>query len=240
GKKVIAAGPGNPPVIVDETADLCKAGKGIVDGASFDHNIICTCEKEIIAVDSIATTLKQKMKEHGAYELKGQQIKRVTDLVMLDEGKPGCGGHVKKEYVGKSAKFILKAAGIEVDSDIRLAFMDVPSDHPLVWTEQLMPVIPLVRVANVDEAIDLAVEVEQYNRHTAVMYSRNVDKLSQMARRINSSIFVKNGPNYNGLGFGGPGHTSFTIASPTGEGLTTALNFSRERRCSLIDGFRIV
>ncbi len=240
GKKVVAAGPGNPPVVVDETADIERAGKGIVDGASFDHNIICACEKEIIAVDSIVSNLKQVLKNHGAYELKGHQIKRVTDLVMLENGKPGQGGYVKKEFVGKSVQHILNMANIDVDDHIRLAFMDVPQDHPLVWTEQLMPVIPLVRVANVDEAIELAVKVEQNNRHTAVMYSRNVDKLSKMARLINSSIFVKNGPHYSGMGYGGPGYTSFTIASPTGEGMTTALNFTRERRCSIIDGFRIV
>ncbi|MDH4128480.1 MAG: aldehyde dehydrogenase EutE [Spirochaetota bacterium] len=240
GKKVIAAGPGNPPVIVDETADIELAAKGIVNGASFDNNIICTCEKEIIVVDSIASSLKQVMKNYGAYELKGQQIKRVTDLIMLDEGKPGCAGHVKKEFVGKSARYILEKANIDVDDTVKLAIMDVPSDHPLVWTEQLMPIMPLVRVSNVDDAIDFAIKVEQNNRHTAVMYSQNVTKLSKMARLVNASIFVKNGPHYSGLGFDGPGYTSFTIASPTGEGLTTALNFTRERRCSLIDGFRIV
>jgi propionaldehyde dehydrogenase len=180
------------------------------------------------------------MKDYGAYELKGHQITRITDLIMLDKGKPGCAGHVRKEFVGKSARYILEAANIDSDETIRLAFMDVAIDHPLVWTEQLMPIIPSVRMANVDEAIDMAVKVEQYNRHTAVMYSRNVDKLSKMARLINSSIFVKNGPHFNGLGYNGPGYASFTIASPTGEGLTTALNFTRERRCSLIDGFRIV
>ncbi len=240
GKKVIAAGPGNPPVVVDETAIIDQAGKGIVDGAGFDHNIICTCEKEIIVVDSVAQSLKQAMKKYGAFELKGQQIKRVTDLIMADQGKPGCGGHMKKEFVGKSAQYILRHANIDVDENVRIAFMDVPADHPLVWTEQLMPIIPLVRVSCVDEAIQFALEVEQNNRHTAVMYSQNVSKLSKMARLVNASIFVKNGPNYNGLGFGGPGYTSFTIASPTGEGLTTSINFTRERRCSLIDGFRII
>ncbi len=240
GKKVIAGGPGNPPVIVDDTVDIDHAARGVVAGASFDNNIICTCEKEIIAVDSIAGDLKQAMKRYGAYELKGYQIKRVTDMIMLDEGSPGCGGHVKKEFVGQSAQHILKMANIDVDDSIRLAVMDVDNDHPLFWTEQLMPIIPLVRVANVDDAIELGVRVEQYNRHTAVMYSQSVDKLSKMARLINASIFVKNGPNFAGLGYGGPGYTSFTIASPTGEGMTTAINFTRERRCSLIDGFRIV
>ncbi len=130
GKKVIAAGPGNPPAVVDETADLDLAAKGIVDGASFDNNIICTCEKEILAVNSIIPPLKQLMKEYGAYELKGQQINRITDLIMLDKGKPGCAGHVKKEFVGKSANYILEAADIKSDESVRLAFMEVNINHP--------------------------------------------------------------------------------------------------------------
>jgi hypothetical protein len=72
------------------------------------------------------------------------------------------------------------------------------------------------------------------------MYSRNVEKLSRMARVCDCSIFVKNGPNYNGLGYEGEGWTSFTIASPTGEGMTTARSFTRPRRCTLVDSFRIV
>jgi hypothetical protein len=72
------------------------------------------------------------------------------------------------------------------------------------------------------------------------MYSRNIDNLSEMARRINTSIFVKNGPTLAGLGYGGEGYTSFSIASPTGEGLTNAFSFSRPRRCTMVDHFRIV
>ena len=86
----------------------------------------------------------------------------------------------------------------------------------------------------------LAVQVEHGFGHTALMFSRNIDKLSEMARRINTSIFVKNGPSFAGLGMGGEGYSSFTIASPTGEGMTTARSFTRFRRCTLIDAFRIV
>jgi len=239
-KKVIAAGPGNPPVVVDETADLVKAGRDIVSGASLDNNLICIDEKEVLAVASIADALKAEMKKHGAFELNAEQTAAVTRLVIKEPGGPGREGQANKDFVGKDAAVIARAIGLEVPAATRLLLCEVGRDHPLVWTEQLMPVLPLVRMANVDEAIDLAVACEHGFRHTAVMHSLNIEKLSKMAKVMNCSLFVKNGSAYNGLGFGGAGFTSWTIASPTGEGLTRASTFTRERRCALIDYFRIV
>ncbi|MBE0663046.1 MAG: aldehyde dehydrogenase EutE [Bacteroidales bacterium] len=240
GKKVIAAGPGNPPVIVDETANLAKAAKDIVDGASFDNNIICICEKEIIVVESVADELKAELKKNGAWELDTDQIRKITELVISDPGKPGHEGSANKKYIGKNAGLIAGEIGLPVPASTRILLCEVDSGHPLVWTEQLMPVIPLVRVKDVDAAIDLAVKAEHGFRHTAVMHSMNIAKLSKMAKVINCSLFVKNGPSYAGLGYGGAGFASFTIASPTGEGLSRAHTFTRERRCTLVDYFRII
>ncbi|HSV88691.1 MAG TPA: aldehyde dehydrogenase family protein [Bacteroidales bacterium] len=240
GKKVIAAGPGNPPVVVDETANIAKAAKDIVDGASFDNNIICICEKEIIVVSSVADRLKEEMKKHGAFELNAEQTKHITSLVISDPGYPGHEGAANKKFVGKDAAWIAREAGINVSTATRLLFCEVEASHPLVWTEQLMPVIPLVRVNDADTAINLAVAVEHGFRHTAVMHSMNIENLSKMAKAMNCSLFVKNGPSFAGLGYGGAGFTSFTIASPTGEGITKASTFTRERRCTLVDHFRII
>ena len=240
GKKVIAAGPGNPPCVVDETADIAKAGKAIVDGAGFDNNIVCICEKEVIAVASIADALKREMVRNGACELSAEQTEKVTNLVIDKPGGPGKEGAANKKFVGKNASVIAKAAGIDVPDSTRILLCEVPREHPLVWTEQLMPVIPLVRVGDVDEGIDLAVACEHGFRHSAMMHSRNIEKLSKMAKAMNCSIFVKNGPCYSGIGFGGAGYASFTIASPTGEGITRPTSFSRERRCVVVDHFRIV
>ena len=239
-KKVIAAGPGNPPCVVDETADLVKAGRDIVNGAGFDNNIVCICEKEILAVASIADELIAEMKKNSAFLLNSEQTERITGMVIADPGRAGHEGMANKEFVGKDAQVIARAASIEVLDQTRILLCEVNRDHPLVWTEQLMPVIPLVRMADCDEAIDFAVECEHGFRHTAVMHSLNIENLSRMARVMNCSLFVKNGSAYNGLGNGGAGFTSFTIASPTGEGFTRARTFTRERRCALIDYFRIV
>jgi acyl-CoA reductase-like NAD-dependent aldehyde dehydrogenase len=232
GKKVIAAGPGNPPVVVDETADLEQAARGIVSGVGLDNNIICTCEKEIIAVASIADRLKHLMVKHGAYELSADQAEKLVRVVVDN-------GHTNKNTVGKNIEVILRQIGVTPPRDTLIAFAEVPEDHPFVRIELLSPVTGLVRVADAREAIQTAVRCEQGNGHSAAMYSKNIENLHIMARAINTSIFTKNAPTYSGLGMGGEGYTSFTIASPTGEGLTNARDFSRVRRCMLKDYFRI-
>jgi acyl-CoA reductase-like NAD-dependent aldehyde dehydrogenase len=240
GKKAIVAGPGNPPVVVDETADLEKAGRDIVAGASIDNNIICTAEKEVFVVASVADRLKAEMVRAGAYELKKFQLDRLESLIFEENRGPRKRAVMNRKYIGKDANVILRALGIAPEKDYRLVLVEVPLEHPLVWTEQLMPVLPLVRLPDVDACIAAAQQAEHGYRHTACMHSKNVDKLSRMARVMETSIFVKNGPNFAGLGFGGEGPTSFTIATPTGEGLTTARTFTRLRRCVLVDNFRIV
>lgn len=240
GKKAICAGPGNPPVVVDETADLEQAARDIIKGASFDNNIVCVLEKEIIAVEAIADPLKAIMLQRGAIEISPWQLNRLMKVILTEDRGPGKHGVVNKKFVGKSPSVILREIGLSVEESVRLVIAETDAQHPLVWTEQLMPVIPLVRVRNADEAIDLAKAVEQGMGHTAVCHSKNLDVLSRMSREINTSIFVKNGPSLAGLGFGGEGFTSFSIASPTGEGLTCARDFTRVRRCTLVDAFRIV
>ncbi len=240
GKRAVCAGPGNPPVVVDETADIDKAGREIVYGAGFDNNVICTDEKEVFVVDSVADRLKAAMLAHGAIEVPSYRLRQLERVIFAEMGQPRKPGVTNKQWVGKYAGDILAELGMPAGKEVRIALVEVPLEHPLVWTEQLMPVLPLVRVKSCDEAIDLAVQAEHGFGHTASMWSRNIDQLSRMAREIDCSIFVKNGPTLAGLGLHGEGFTSFSIASPTGEGLTSALTFTRIRRCTLVDHFRIV
>ncbi len=240
GKRAICAGPGNPPVVVDETADLEQAGRDIVRGASFDNNIICTDEKITYAVASIADELKRQMCLHGAVEIDTQQLNGLMKSIFKEIPPTGQPGLMNLAFIGKNAGVLLGEIGIDVGDEVRLVIAEVERDHPLVWTEQMMPIMPIVRVRNADEGIDLAKEAERGFRHTAVMYSKNLDNLSRMARVMEVSIFVKNGPSFAGVGYGGEGFCSFTIASPTGEGITNPVSFSRIRRCVLKDHFRIV
>lgn len=242
GKRAITAGPGNPPVVVDETADIEHAGRSIVFGASFDNNVICTDEKELFVVEKVADALKQAMQRHGAFFVeRSHEQRRLWETIFREMNSSPRGiSKLNSQWIGKNAGEILQAAGINAPRDVRLAVVEVPADHTLVWTEQMMPVFPFVRLPDVQRCIEIAIAAEHGNGHSAAMYSRNIDNLSEMARRINVSIFVKNGPTLAGLGYGGEGYTSFSIASPTGEGLTNALTFTRPRRCTMVDHFRIV
>lgn len=233
GKKAIGAGAGNPPAVVDASANIEKAAKDIVDGASFDNNLPCTAEKEVIAVECIADLLKFEMLKHGAYELRDPaQIAKLEALVVN-------GRHPVTDWVGKDASAILKAIGVEPPAGVRLIIAEVPFEHPFVRVELMMPVLPIVRAKTLDEAMDLAVIAEHGNRHTAIMHSCDVNALTKLARRIQTTIFVKNGPSYAGIGIGGEGYCTFTIAGPTGEGLTSARSFARRRRCVLVGGLNV-
>ncbi len=243
GKKAIGAGAGNPPVIVDDTADVRKAGKDIIDGCSFDNNLPCIAEKEVFAFDNIADELIDSMLASGAYKIDAATAAKLADIVLVDKKNPKTGvisKIVSRDCVGRDAKVLLEKIGIHVGDDIRCIICETGFEHPFVQHELMMPILPVVRVKNIDEAIDLAVKAEHGNRHTAHMHSKNIDHLTRFARAVETTIFVKNAPSYAGIGFGGEGHTTFTIAGPTGEGLTSARSFTRYRRCVLSESFRII
>ncbi|MCO4760572.1 MAG: aldehyde dehydrogenase EutE [Myxococcales bacterium] len=233
GKRAVCAGPGNPPTVVDETANIRNAARDIVAGASLDNNIVCIVEKEIIVVESVADRLKQEMSSSGGYEVKGRELANLEKLLIVD-------GHMNRKYVGKNASVILGDIGVKVPDSMRIVFAEVHEDHPFVQLEMLSPVLGLVRVPDWEQAVAMAVRVEHGNFHTATMHSMAIDRLDYMARAVNCSIFVKNAPSYAGLGLGGEGYTAWTIAGTTGEGLTNALTWTKQRRCTLRGFFHIV
>ena len=235
GKKAIGAGAGNPPAVVDETANIEKAARDIILGCSFDNNLPCVAEKEVIVVNQVADYLIHCMKKSGGYLLCDKHLIRQLESLVLNENGTG----PDTTFVGKEARYILQQLGVSAPEEIKVILVETEKNHPFVVHELMMPVLPVVRVDNVDEAIELAVQVEQGNRHTAIMHSTNVEKLTKMARQIQTTIFVKNGPSCAGLGVGGEGHATFTIAGPTGEGLTSPRSFARIRRCVMVEGLNI-
>ncbi len=237
GKKCIAAGPGNPPVIVDETADIAQAAKDIVDGASFDNNVLCVAEKECFIVNSVYDTLMSEMQKHGAFLVKGDDIDKIVRTVIEEkDGKYSA----NKAFVGHDATYIMQKSGVSYTGDPRLIIAEVPKNHPFVLVEMLMPVLGCVRCTDVYQSIDWAVEAEHGCWHSAIMHSTNYVYMTKAARDLNTTIFVKNAPSTAGVGFNGEGYATLTIATPTGEGLTSARSFTRARRCVLKDGFRII
>jgi len=243
GKKAIGAGAGNPPVIVDDTADIKKAGKDIIDGCTFDNNLPCIAEKEVFAFANIASELIEAMQANGAYLISREQADKLAGIVLVDKVNPKTGISTKivnRDCVGRDAKVLLEKIGVYVGDEVRCIICETSFEHDFVQHELMMPILPIVRVNNIDQAIDLAVKAEHGNRHTAHMHSKNIDNLTRFARAVETTIFVKNAPSYAGIGFGGEGHTTFTIAGPTGEGITSAKSFTRLRRCVLSESFRII
>jgi aldehyde dehydrogenase len=243
GKRVIAAGPGNPPVVVDETADLDNAARSIVLGASYDNNLLCIGEKEVFVVAQVFDAFLAAMKRAGAVELNPAAIDRLTAAAFRFDGEgKGCAhAHLKKELIGKDVALLAAAAGIEVPPSTPLLFGQTAEDHPFVQEEQMMPFIPIVRVPDVDAGIAAALKAEHGYRHTALMHSRNIQNVTKMARAMNTTLFVHNAPCVAALGADNPSYMSYSIATPTGEGITTPLTFTRERQLALGGGaLRIV
>lgn len=236
GKRAVVAGPGNPPVVVDETADLDRAARCIIQGGAYDNNLLCIAEKQVFVVASVFDKMLTAMEKAGAARLNAREVDALTKVAII---KVGEGDHKhdapSKEFLGQNANILAKGAGKSVFEKTELLFGETDYENPFVPVEQMMPFIPFVRVRDVDEAIAKAKESEHGFRHTSMIHSQNVHNMTKMGRVMDTTLFVKNGPCMASLGLGGEGYISFSIAGPTGEGVTTPLTFTRERRCSLID-----
>jgi len=242
GKRAICAGPGNPPVFVDDTCCPTRAAKAIISGAAFDNNLLCIGEKQVFVLEQVADKLMQKMSENGAVKLNPSQLEKLTKAAFTIT--PGQGGgcaqaHTNKDYIGKDPSVLAQAAGINLPSGTQLLFGETDAMHPFVQEEQMMPMIPIVRVKSVEEGIALSLQSEHNYKHTAIIHSHDVENITAMARALDTTLFVKNGPSPAGLGLGGEGYLSFSIATPTGEGITNPRTFTRVRRCVMVDNLRI-
>lgn len=239
-KRAIVAGPGNPPVVVDETADIEKAARSIISGASYDNNLLCIGEKEVFAVESIFDDLMVAMARNGAYHLNAAQVAALTKKVFSPPKEAGGHWGLNRALVGKDPSVLAAEIGLTVPSGTELLYGETDESNPFVPEEQMMPFVPFVRARDADHAIELAVKYEHGFKHTGIIHTKNVSNMTKMGKAMETTLFVKNGPCGAGLGLGGEGYLSFSIATPTGEGVTNPLTFTRQRRCVLVDDLRII
>jgi aldehyde dehydrogenase len=242
GKRAICAGPGNPPVYVDDTACMKRAAKAIIEGASFDNNLLCIGEKEIFALESIADTLMAEMQQNGAVKLTNAQLDALTKAAFtITPGQGGGCAHasVNRDFIGKDPSVLAKAIGLGIPAGTQLLFAETDAAHPFVEEEQMMPFLPIVRVKNLAEGIEHSLEAEHGYKHTSIIHSHDVEAMTAMGRALDTTLFIKNGPCMAGLGLGGEGYLSYSIATPTGEGVTNPKTFTRVRRCVMVDNLRI-
>jgi len=238
GKKVIAAGPGNPPVLVDETADLKNAAESIIRGASFDNNILCIAEKEVFVVNSVFDKFMLEMEKAGAIRLERNQIEMLANQVFKRNAKNEI--VISRDFIGKNASVLAKAINLNISDDIKLLFGECEFTCPFVQEEQMMPFLPIVRVKSFEEGLELSVKAEHGFQHTAMIHSNNLNNITKFTKAINTSIVVVNGASLDGNGGNsGEGYFSHTIASPTGEGVCTPKNFARVRRIAISKSLQI-
>jgi aldehyde dehydrogenase len=242
GKRAVCAGPGNPPVLVDHTACPKRAAKAIIQGASYDNNLLCIGEKEVFVLDNAADKLLAELERHGGARLNAAQLERLTKAAFTF--KEGHGGgcpepSVNKDFIGKDPGVLAQAAGINLASGTQLLFAETDVNHPFVQEEQMMPFVPVVRVRSIEEGIQESRRAEHNYKHTAIIHSHDVEHMTAMARALDTTLFIKNGPCMAGLGLGGEGYLSYSIATPTGEGVTNPKTFCRVRRCVMVDNLRI-
>ncbi len=241
GKRSVCAGPGNPPVLVDETAGLDKAARDIIYGAAYDNNLLCIGEKEVFVVDAVYRQFIQAFENAGAYKLTQGQLDRLEKEVFTYEDDGGGCSHpvLNREMVGKDATTLAEIAGTRAPRGTEMIFAETDAEHAFVVEEQMTSMIPVVRVRDVEEGIACAVNAEHGYKHSSIIHSRHVDNMTTMARALDSTLFVKNGPSTSGLGLGGEGYLTYSIATTTGEGITTPETFTRKRRCVMVDNLRI-
>ena len=240
-KRAIVAGPGNPPVVVDETADLDRAARAIIKGGAYDNNLLCIAEKQVFVVEQVFDKMLAAMERAGAVRLNAKEVDAITKAAITTVGE---GDHKHeaphRDFLGQDAAVMAKGIGKTIPSDVEMIFGETDESNPFVYVEQMMPFLPFVRAKNVDAAIEMARKSEHGFKHTAIIHSNNVVNMTKMGKALETTLFVKNGPCMAGLGLGGEGYCSFSIAGPTGEGITTPLTFTRERRCSMIDSLRVL
>ncbi|MES2793503.1 MAG: aldehyde dehydrogenase, partial [Planctomycetota bacterium] len=237
-KRAVVAGPGNPPVVVDESACLENAAKSIIKGASYDNNLLCIAEKQVFAVESIFDNLLSQMGRHGGYKLSSREIDQLSAIAF----KKADDGHwiLNRELVGRDAAVLAGLIGVNVPPSTQLLFGETDKSNPFVSEEQMMPFVPFVRVKDVHEAIRLAKDSEHNYRHTSLIHSRNIRNITTMGREMDTTLFIQNGACMAGLGLGGEGYLSYSIATPTGEGVTSPLTFTRQRRSTLVGDLHIL
>jgi aldehyde dehydrogenase len=243
GKRAICAGPGNPVVVVDETADLARAARNIIEGGAFDNNLLCIGEKVVFVVGSVFNRFCEELTKAGAARINAQQLEKLTAAAFTI--KPGEGGgcshaSVNRALVGADPSVLAQHAGATIPAGTQLLFAETDADHPFVQEEQMMPMMPIVSCPDFETAVRLAKQAEHNYRHSAIIHTLDVNHMTYMAKEMDTTIFVKNGASVAGLGLGGEGYLSYSIATTTGEGITTPKTFTRVRRCVLVENLRII
>lgn len=223
GNPAIGVGPGNAPVVVDDSADLKAAAKRIVSSKSFDNSILCTNESTVLAFASIADRLLDAMKAEGAHLCTPDQVAKLRALLFTDTG-------FNTQMIGKDAEVIARAAGFSAPgAKILLTPVDMVQPEEKLVREKLAPVLAFARVAGIDQAISAARSMMRKagQGHSAVIHSKREANILAFAAAVPAlRVGVNVGASLGASGFEthlGPSMTigtGFAGGSSLGENLT--------------------
>jgi aldehyde dehydrogenase len=237
-KPVIAAGPGNPPVLIDETADLDLAAREITWSSGFDNNILCIAEKEIFVVETVFAKFMQAFEKAGNVKLTASQMDALAARALFKEGKHFL---ISRDFVGRNASVLSAVLGIHLTAAVPLLFGETDREHPWVAAEQMTPCVPVVRVRDFEDGLSACLKAEHGFEHTASVFTADMNRATEFSKRMKTDVVVINGGTLRGNGGDpGEGYFSHTIASPTGQGICTPLDFVRKRRIMTHGALRFV
>ena len=168
GKPALGVGPGNTPVIIDDTADIKMAVNSIIHSKTFDNGMICASEQSVTVLDSIYEEVKKEFQYRGCYFLKkGAELDKVRKTIIIN-------GALNSKIPGKSAYEIAQMAGVEVPENTKILIGEVESvDISEEFAhEKLSPVLAMYKAKTFDEALAKAEQLvaDGGYGHTSALY----------------------------------------------------------------------
>ena len=197
GKPALGVGPGNTPVIIDDTADVRMAVSSILHSKTFDNGMICASEQSVTVLAPIYDAVKKEFAARGAYFLKSDELDKVRSIILVN-------GTVNAKIVGQSAHTIAKLAGVDVPEAAKVLIGEVESTDPSepFAHEKLSPVLAMYKAGSFDEALQKAERLvaDGGYGHTSSLYIdvRETEKMAKHAAAMKTCRILVNTPSSQG------------------------------------------
>lgn len=178
GKPAVGVGPGNTPVIIDDTADIRMAVNSVIHSKTFDYGMICASEQSVTVLESVYDQAKAEFLRRGCYFLNPEELDKVRSTILIN-------GALNAKIVGQPAPVIASMAGIKVPDNTKILIGEVESvdiSEPFAH-EKLSPVLAMYKAKTFDEALEKAAQLvaDGGYGHTSSLYV-NVNEKEKIAK----------------------------------------------------------
>jgi acetaldehyde dehydrogenase/alcohol dehydrogenase len=198
GKPAIGVGPGNTPVIIDETAHIKMAVSSVLLSKTFDNGVICASEQSVIVIDQVYEEVRQEFIKRDAYLLNDEEKEKVRGVILVNHS-------INAAIVGQSAYKIAQMAGVTVPEETKVLIGEVESvelEEPFSH-EKLSPVLAMYHAKTFSEALEKAVRLIELGGfgHTSVLYTDQIkskDRIEQFGAAMKTGRTIVNMPSAHG------------------------------------------